>query len=158
MDGKKIAFVLVVAVLSLLGACKTVTPVITDDMTAPEFFQKAQEESDNYRWDNALVYYRAFLEKYPEDPINGIFANYEIAFILYKKQEYKESKKLFQEILESYKNLPNPLAVPQWAKVLSEKLIVKIDQKLEALLPTKNEPKLPEPQAMPPAQPQSPAK
>jgi len=150
MKEKIRTFGLFVVILLAMAACKSAPPVIPEDLSPPEYFQRAQEEADKYEWDNALVYYRTFLERYPDDFVNGLFARYEVAFVLYKKQEYQESKKLFQELLDSYKKIPNPLSVPQWPKVLSEKLVQKIDQKLEALLPTKNEPKIPEQQPLPP--------
>ena len=153
MDGKRITLWVCVAVLLVLTACKSAPPVITDEMNrSPSISRRPRKTWTTIAGTNALIYYRTFLEKFPQDFMNGLFARYEVAFILYKKQEYQESKKLFQEILETYKTMPNPLAVPQWPKVLAEKLITKIDQKLEALLPTKNEPKLPEQQPLPPAQ------
>lgn len=94
-----------------------------------QFFQRAQEESDNYRWDNALFYYKTFLERYPDDLPNLLAARYEIAFILYKKEQYAESKKLFEELLETYKKFDNPLSVPQWPKVLAEKVLRKIQER-----------------------------
>ncbi|GAB4221577.1 MAG: hypothetical protein Kow009_11480 [Spirochaetales bacterium] len=94
-----------------------------------QFFQRAQEESDNYRWDNALLYYETFLERYPNDLPNVLAARYEIAFIHYKKGQYAEAKKLFEELLETYKQFDNPLSVPQWPKVLAEKVLKKIEEK-----------------------------
>lgn len=111
------------------SSCSSTPPVIPEGLTPMQFFQRAQEESDNYRWDNALLYYRTFLERYPDDLPNVLAARYEIAFILYKKEQYAESKRLFEELLETYKKLENPLSVPQWPKVLAEKVLRKIQER-----------------------------
>lgn len=115
--------------LLFLGSCSSTPPVIPEGLTPMQFFQRAQEESDNYRWDNALLYYKTFLERYPNDLPNVLAARYEIAFILYKKEQYAESKKLFEELLETYKKFENPLSVPQWPRVLAEKVLRKIQEK-----------------------------
>ncbi len=115
--------------LLVLGSCSSTPPVIPEGLTPMQFFQRAQEESDNYRWDNALLYYKTFLERYPDDLPNVLAARYEIAFIHYKKEQYAESKKLFEELLETYKKFENPLAVPQWPRVLAEKVLRKIQEK-----------------------------
>jgi outer membrane protein assembly factor BamD (BamD/ComL family) len=115
--------------LSFFISCSSTPPVIPEGLTPMQFFQRAQEESDNYRWDNALLYYKTFLERYPNDLPNVLAARYEIAFILYKKEQYAESKKLFEELLDTYKKFDNPLAVPQWPKVLAEKVLRKIQER-----------------------------
>jgi outer membrane protein assembly factor BamD (BamD/ComL family) len=119
-----------VLVCFIFSGCKSPPPVIPEDLSQPEIFQRAQEQADNNRWDNALSYYEAFLERFPDDLPNVLAARYEIAFIQYKKEQYVESKKLFSELLETYKTFDNPLAVPQWPKVLAEKLVKKIDEKI----------------------------
>lgn len=123
-----------IAAAVLIPGCKSAPPVIPDELSQPEFFQRAQEEADNYRWDNALLYYQTFLEQYPDDLFNVLAARYEIAFIHYKKELYPESKKLFQDLLETYKQFDNPLSVPQWPKVLSEKVLKKIEEKTAPFL------------------------
>lgn len=119
----------ILLLLMVLGSCSSTPPVIPEGLTPMQFFQRAQEESDNYRWDNALLYYKTFLDRYPEDLPHVLAARYEIAFILYKKEQYAESKKLFEELLETYKQFENPLAVPQWPRVLAEKVLRKIQDK-----------------------------
>ncbi|MFQ3619366.1 MAG: hypothetical protein SNJ78_00335 [Spirochaetales bacterium] len=112
----------------ILPSCTSAPPIIPEGLTPMQFFQRAQEETDNYRWDNALLYYQTFLERYPNDLPNGLAARYEIAFIHYKKGLFAESRRLFEELLETYKGFENPLAVPQWPKVLSEKVLRKIQE------------------------------
>ena len=134
---KKILRVFLPAILAVfvLSGCTSVPPVIPEDLSQPEFFQKAQEQADNNRWDNALLYYETFLERFPDDLPNVLAARYEIAFVQYKKERYQESKKLFSELLDTYKSFDNPLSVPQWPRVLAEKLVRKIDEKIIILPP-----------------------
>jgi outer membrane protein assembly factor BamD (BamD/ComL family) len=128
-------FLPVVLCIFILSGCTSPPPVIPEDISQPEIFQRAQEQADNNRWDNALIYYRTFLERFPDDLPNVLAARYEIAFIQYKKEQYQESKKLFSELLETYKTFDNPLAVPQWPRVLAEKLLKKIEEKIIILPP-----------------------
>jgi outer membrane protein assembly factor BamD (BamD/ComL family) len=114
----------------VLASCKSAPPVIPDDLSALQFFQRAQEETDNNNWDNALIYYKTFLERYPDDKPNVISAQYEIAFINYKKGDYAESQKGFQEILDFYENSPPALDFPLWPKILSQKLIETVKEKI----------------------------
>ena len=129
MKHTKATLILTAALLLLFGACTTPPPVIPENLSQPEFFQRAQEEADNYRWDNSLLYYQVFLDRFPDDLPNVLAARYEIAFINYKKERYPEAKQGFQALLETYKDYPNPLSVPQWPRVLSQKLIKIIDEK-----------------------------
>jgi len=124
-----IGFLGLIFLISSFTACTSPPPVIPEGLTQMQFFQRAQEESDNYQWDNALVYYETFLERFPDDTPNVLAARYEIAFIHYKKGQYEESKKLFLDLLETYKKFENPLAVPQWPRILAEKVLKKIEEK-----------------------------
>ncbi len=134
MKQSKTIFALLAAAVFFSAGCKSAPPVIPDGLSPPEFFQRAQEEADNDRWDNALLYYETFLRQYPDDLPNILAARYEIAFIGYKKGQYDEAKKGFQALLDTYKEFPNPLAVPQWPRVLSEKLLKIIEEKTKPLI------------------------
>lgn len=129
-----VIFSLILALFVLSAGCKTVPPVIPEDLTAAQIFQKAQEAADSRRWDNSAVYYRTFMERYPDDLPNILAARYELAFIEYKKGNYEEATKGFQDLLDDYGKIENQLTVPQWPRVLSEKLIGIIEEKTRPLI------------------------
>jgi outer membrane protein assembly factor BamD (BamD/ComL family) len=103
-------------------SCQTGPPVISPDLLPAEFFQKAQEEADNYNWDNALAFYTEFLERFPEDEPNVIAAEYEIAFIYYKKGDTDSAKSKFSAVIQKYEDGVGP-AVPDWPLVLAKQLL-----------------------------------
>ena len=109
--------------LTLLAGCRGGPPIIPDDLSVLQFFQRAQEEFDYDEWDNALIYYNTFIERHPDDLQHVISARYEIAFILYKQKNYGEAAKEFQEILDFYDTNNLPLSFPLWPRVLSQKVL-----------------------------------
>ena len=104
MKTRTIKLLLTYAVLLLLfTGCRGVPKSIPDDLQPEEYFKNAQ--SAVVDWGNykaALFYYQEFIKKYPEMKGKVIEAEYEIAFIHYKQENYSESIKLFKEILAKY--------------------------------------------------------
>ena len=123
---KNIAFfvlcVFMVGVFALAG-CSSAPPVIPEDLSVLQFFQKAQEETENREWNNALFYYRTFIERNPNDLPNVTAARYEIAFIQYKQRNFANAAKDFRELLAFYDTTDLPLSFPLWPKVLSKKVL-----------------------------------
>lgn len=113
-------------VLVLFSSCAGGPEEVPEDMDPEELFQKAQEAVVDYEdYKTALSYYEAFLERYPEDQQNRVIAQYEIAFIYYKMEKYDEAKERFQELISEYQG-EAVRVLPQWPKVLSEKLLGRI--------------------------------
>jgi outer membrane protein assembly factor BamD (BamD/ComL family) len=113
----------ILAALAVLPGCSSGPPVIPEDLSVMQFFQRAQEESDSSDWDNALFYYETFIERHPEDSPNIMAARYEIAYIHYKQGEDRRAANEFQEILSFYETTPLPLSFPLWPRVLAKKLL-----------------------------------
>mgnify|MGYP006304318811 FL=1 len=92
------------AVVVLFVACESVPEPaeIPQDLSTQEYFQTAQEAVDQRHYETALVYYRTFLDRYPDDTENRIAARYEIAFLHYKMEDYDTAKRLFEELLARY--------------------------------------------------------
>ena len=109
--------------IALLAGCSSGPPIIPDDLSVLQFFQRAQEEFDYDEWENALIYYNTFIERHPDDIPHVISARYEIAFIYYKQKNYDEAEKEFQEILDFYEETDLPLSFPLWPRVLSQKML-----------------------------------
>mgnify|MGYP000527773527 CR=1 FL=1 len=120
----------VLLLLSILGlalaACQSTPEEIAADLQPREYFQKAQEavvERSDY--DTALFYYQTFLERYPEDIQRSAEAEYEVAFIYYKQNDLVTAERLFDNLLARYQAEGAEL-LPQWPRVLSEKIAEKI--------------------------------
>ena len=110
--------------LLLLNSCMTVPKPeeIPEDLPPEEYFQRAQEEVDNYNWEAALVYYKTFLERHQDNPGRIVAAEYEIAFINYKIGNYDTAETQFMEILEKYEAAAEG-ELPARFRVLSEKVL-----------------------------------
>ena len=121
----RVMLLLVILGLSLT-ACQSTPEEIAADLQPREYFQKAQEavvERNDY--DTALFYYQTFLERYPDDIQRSAEAEYEIAFIYYKQNDLVTAERLFDKLLAKYQAKGGEL-LPQWPRVLSEKISEKI--------------------------------
>ncbi|MDC7123943.1 MAG: tetratricopeptide repeat protein [Spirochaetales bacterium] len=119
-----VAIILLAVVLS---SCKTTDVEIPEGMTPGEFFVEAQKASSEFNnYDKAIVYYETFISRYPDEPLLIVEAEYEIAFLHYKKGEDEVALQLFNELLEKYK-LPEAQIFPAWPEVLAKKIIDKIE-------------------------------
>lgn len=119
---------LLLAIL-LFSACQTELPEIPEDLSQPEFFQRAQDAADENEWEVSLHYYETFIERYPNDEENIVAAEYEIAFIHYKKEEYRTSRELFEELLQKYEEDEDE-SLPAWVEILSEKILDRVNERI----------------------------
>jgi tetratricopeptide (TPR) repeat protein len=122
----------------LVSACATGPVIIPQEMTAEEIIQRAQEASDRNRYNTALQYYQALLERNLTNIDLVCTAEYEIAFIHYKQKKYDQARTEFNELLERY-NIPDEELLPQEYKKLSlivlERITEKEEQQIRFLLP-----------------------
>lgn len=101
---------------------------IPESLTPMEYFQKAQEAvSSRSDYDTAMVYYKTFKERFPEDLQGNIEADYEIAFLHYKKGEYTQAKELFNEIIARY-GTEEASRLKEWPLVLSRRVLGRIEE------------------------------
>lgn len=120
---------LFVIVLGILGSCHTVPESISSDLAPNEYFQKGQEAFGRGYSETALLYYRTFIERYPDMTQKVVEAEYEIAFIIYRSGELENARDLFSAILEKYA-APGAEVLPAWPRVLSAKLLGIIEEEL----------------------------
>lgn len=119
--------ILSLALFMPLFSCKTVPVKLEPNMEEEIFFKNAQEAMDQNNYTLALYYYDVYLVRYPENHQKTIGAEYERAFIYYKMKDYDYSKKLFNQILDEYDNSPFAVMFPERFKILSQKVLEKID-------------------------------
>lgn len=126
---KKLLTLLVLIIL-FSASCKTTEFDIPEDLSEGEYFLEAQKaSSDQYDYQKALKYYFTYIERYPESIQLVVEAEYEIAFIYYKMDEYDTAIKCFNQVIERYNTQDAPL-LPAWPKILSKKLVEKIQAEL----------------------------
>ena len=130
---KNLRFItLIVAVALCLAACATGTANIPQDLTPAELIQRAQEASDRNRYNHALQYYEALLERNSTNIDLVCTAEYEIAFIYYKQKKYSQAKDGFNNLLERYEG-PNGNLLPPQFKRLATIVLDRISEKEKPL-------------------------
>lgn len=120
------------ALAALIAGCTSVPTDIPPDLTQRELFQLAQEELDLENWEGALVYYRTVKERFPDDPEASASADYNIAFLDYKRGDYAEAQEGFIALIERYESADEATAraLPQWPLVLSRRVLTTVEERL----------------------------
>jgi tetratricopeptide (TPR) repeat protein len=118
--------ILLMAVMA--AACSTSPQTISEEMTSEELVQRAQEASDRNRYNTALLYYEALLERNQTSYDWILTAEYEIAFIHYKQKKYDEAKSELNALLSRYDS-PDAELLPQQYKRLCGIVLESIDKK-----------------------------
>lgn len=113
----------------LFSACQSTDIEIDENMTPGEFFQEAQSASTDFKdYKKALLYYNTFIERFPEEPLLVIEAEFEIAILYYKLEDDETALKLFNGIIDKYQQ-PEAAMLPAWPEILSKKMIDIIEGK-----------------------------
>ena len=109
-------------------SCATRQVVIPENLSPAELIQRGQEASDRYRYAIALQHYETLIERFPFHTDFVIAAEYEIAFIHFKQRRYYMARIGFTNLLARY-NAPDAELLPPQFRVLSERLLVIIDER-----------------------------
>ncbi|GHU61394.1 hypothetical protein FACS189445_3340 [Spirochaetia bacterium] len=112
----------------LIAGCSSGPVNIPDTISPAELVQRAQEASDRNRYKQALGYYEAIRERFPENDEYGCTAEYEIAFIHYKQKKYDLSVSEFRSLLDRYDQPDAELLPPQY-RILANIVIDRIDRR-----------------------------
>jgi outer membrane protein assembly factor BamD (BamD/ComL family) len=123
-----IMFSAALVVTSFCAACATGPVNIPDEITAAELIQRGQEASDRNRYNHALQYYQALLDRNLTNIDLVCAAEYEIAFVHYKQKKYDEAKTEFNALLERY-NTPDEELLPQQFKTLSNIMLERMAER-----------------------------
>jgi outer membrane protein assembly factor BamD (BamD/ComL family) len=118
----------VFAAALFFSACATSQLNIPLNLSPSELIQRAQEASDRNRYNYALQYYQALLERNPTNIDLVCAAEYEIAFMHYKQKKYTRSRAGFNALLERY-DAPDGEHLPPQFKLLALKVLERIDEK-----------------------------
>jgi tetratricopeptide (TPR) repeat protein len=116
-----------------VSACVSVA-VIPDEMTPAEIIQRAQEASDRNRYNLALQYYRALLERNGDKADMVCTAEYEIGFIHYKQKKYAAARSELNALLQRYES-PDAELLPQEFRRLALIVLDRITEKEKPSFP-----------------------
>jgi outer membrane protein assembly factor BamD (BamD/ComL family) len=108
-------------------SCASRPAVIPYDLTPMELIQRGQEASSRNRFALALQHYRTLLERFPDDLYFTCAAEYEIAFIYYRRRNFEDARIKFNDLLARYDSPDAELLPPQF-RVLSEIVLARIDE------------------------------
>ena len=135
MDKPNLRFLFFPLGIALFVSACASTVVIPDDLSPAELIQRAQEASDRNRYNIALQYYEALLERNRDNIDLVITAEYEIAFIHYKQRDFQQARAGFNSVLEYYDSPDAELLPPQFRR-LSEIVLARIDEReQQAMVP-----------------------
>ena len=123
--------IILFTIIIFMVSCATGPIVVPEDLTPMELIQHAQEASDRNRFNQAIQYYEAVLERFPHNIDHVCAAEYEIAFIHYKQRRYTLAREGFNNLLERY-NVPDAALLPQQYRVLANIVLARIDEIEEA--------------------------
>ena len=109
-------------VVLLLFACEAMPEEIPSDLSKQVFFNESQEYMDALNWGAALFYLEEFKRRFPNDRADIVAADYQIALMAYKQEQYDLALERFEAILKVYENDTSG-ELHEWVKILSMKLI-----------------------------------
>jgi outer membrane protein assembly factor BamD (BamD/ComL family) len=125
----KLSFALLACAAALFFFSCATQLNIPENLTPSEIIQRAQEASDKNRYNQALQYYQALLDRNPTNIDLVCTAEYEIAFIHYKQQKYVQARAEFNALLERYNAFDEDDYLPPQFKLLALKVLERIDEK-----------------------------
>jgi len=114
----------------LITGCRGVPKEIPENLYPEEYFKNAQSAVVDWgNYNAALFYYEEFIKNFPDMKGKIIEAEYEIAFIYYRKKNFPEAEKRFETILDKY-TTPESAYYNEWPRVLTEKILNKIRKQM----------------------------
>ena len=118
------------ALLAVLffSACATGRINISYELSPEELIQRAQEASDRNRFNHALQFYQALLDRNPGNLALVVNAEYEIGFIHYRQRNLDEARVWLNTLLERYE-APGGEALPEKFRVLAHVVLGRIDER-----------------------------
>jgi outer membrane protein assembly factor BamD (BamD/ComL family) len=110
------------------SGCYTGPVTIPDDAGVAEIVQMGQTAIDKNRYAQALQYYAAIKERFPDNSDAVAGADYEIAFLHYKQKNYSGAREEFEQLLTLYETTAGE-SLPRKYQILSRIVLKKIDEK-----------------------------
>jgi outer membrane protein assembly factor BamD (BamD/ComL family) len=109
-------------------ACASGPINIPEDLRPEDLVQRGQEAADRNRYNHALQYYKAIIDRFASNQEMLCTAEYEIAFIHYKQKKYDTAQTEFNALLGWYDS-PDAELLPQQFKKLAGIVLEQIEEK-----------------------------
>jgi len=109
-----------------LTSCQTIKTDFEEGTNPLIYFQRAQTALDLGDFDLAIKIYDMLLATQPGDPAIIVSAEYELAFLNYKKGNMDLAIQKFEAILKKYADPTQAAFLDVWPQVLSLKLLSKL--------------------------------
>ncbi|MDR0638937.1 MAG: tetratricopeptide repeat protein [Spirochaetaceae bacterium] len=114
-------------------SCYTGPVKLSDDVTAAELIQQGQAAYEWNRHKQAVQYYEAILERFPDDIDRVCEAEYEIARIHYKQKKYGQAREEMSALRARY-DTEDADILPSKFRILSEIVLAQIDEKQKRIV------------------------
>ena len=125
-------FAPVFAVLLLLFSCVTVDTETDGNLSAEELFFHAQVQQGQIKtkkdYEAVIALFEEVIARFPEYKAIGIECRYEIAYLLYRQEKYREAEDAFFGILRTYETESSEV-LPEWPQILSTQMLSRIEEK-----------------------------
>ncbi len=125
-------FAPVFAVLLFLFSCVTVDTETNGNLSAEELFFHAQVQQGQIKtkkdYEAVIALFEEVIARFPEYKAIGIECRYEIAYLLYRQEKYREAEDAFFGILRTYETESSEV-LPEWPQILSTQMLSRIEEK-----------------------------
>ncbi|MDR1221104.1 MAG: tetratricopeptide repeat protein [Treponema sp.] len=126
-------FVVAVLLAAGLAACYSGPVKIADNVTAAELIQQGQAAYEWNRYGQAVQYYEAILERFPDDIDRTCESQYEIARIHYKQKKYTQAREEMETLRARYDTDEGEI-LPTKFMILSEIVLGQIGDKQKQII------------------------
>ncbi|MDR1095279.1 MAG: tetratricopeptide repeat protein [Spirochaetaceae bacterium] len=117
----------------LAVSCYSGPVKLADGVTAAELIQQGQAAYEWNRYAQAVQYYEAVLERFPEDIDRVCESRYEIARIHYKQKKYVQARAEMEALRDRY-DTGEGETLPTKFKILSEIVLGQIADKQKQII------------------------
>jgi outer membrane protein assembly factor BamD (BamD/ComL family) len=114
-------------------ACYTGPVKLADDVTAAQLIQQGQAAYEWNRYGQAVQYYEAILERFPDNIDQVCEAQYEIARIHYKQKKFSQAREELEALRARYDTEEGEM-LPTKFKILSEIVLGQIGEKQKKII------------------------
>jgi outer membrane protein assembly factor BamD (BamD/ComL family) len=109
--------IVLIGVFVTIG-CATVPTEVPEDLSPAELLQRAQEFADSRNYQAALAYNQAIMDRFPEDRVSYITAQYHRGLFHQRNGDFEIAIEQYEIILARFQAETN---LPNWIRILSER-------------------------------------
>jgi len=134
INSTKALLVVVALFTTLVFACASSEKdpaKVPADLTSAKLFQSAQDAIRNEDYESANMYFNLIKNRFPNDDVIVLEANYNLAMVATKKERWDVALSGFKGVVAAYDNPEKKAKLPPQFLALSKKLIEDVSEKLK---------------------------